>query len=243
MDKLPEKVILDLAVRFVLNLPEEDRDSWERILPHCQEAYYYYVDVLRPRSPELPEHVNFGQFTRQLLGMFTNATDSDISVGLDVFKSYYNNVQVCGVVMFDSTRKNVLLVCAREGSRWVFPKGKLGVNETAFDCAVREVWEEVGVDVTAYMQPEPLVQRPPLARDPPMCFFAALGPWDASSTQSFKPLCVGEIHDIRWVPLAEIQTEYQRTLRQQDPGLGFRDQSANALTWVSSFYPDFSRVK
>lgn len=47
----------------------------------------------------------------------------------------------------------VLAVQGWKGSRWTFPRGKLDEKETDHICAAREVYEEVGFDIS------PLIER------------------------------------------------------------------------------------
>ena len=44
LNEISNNILLSLLVRFVLNVPVEDRSSWPRLLYHVQEAYYYYCD-------------------------------------------------------------------------------------------------------------------------------------------------------------------------------------------------------
>lgn len=48
---------------------------------------------------------------------------------------------------FGTSRKYVLLLQAYNG-KWGPPKGRIEPNETSRDCAVREVYEETGIDVS-----------------------------------------------------------------------------------------------
>ncbi|KNH00552.1 mRNA-decapping enzyme subunit 2 [Perkinsela sp. CCAP 1560/4] len=55
---LPTEIIRDLAVRFILNLPHSDNDSWERVMSHVEEAYYFYCDQIVPVANEFAESEN-----------------------------------------------------------------------------------------------------------------------------------------------------------------------------------------
>lgn len=55
-----------------------------------------------------------------------------------------NEVSAGGVVI----RQGLVLVIQNRFGEWVFPKGHLEAGETAEEAALREVWEETGVDAT-----------------------------------------------------------------------------------------------
>jgi len=52
----------------------------------------------------------------------------------------------CGCIIFDEN-KNVLLIHQIAGDYWGFPKGHVEEGETELQTALREVKEEVGLDV------------------------------------------------------------------------------------------------
>ena len=52
----------------------------------------------------------------------------------------------CGCIIFNK-RGNVLLIHQKGGDFWGFPKGHVDEGETEFQTALREVKEEVGLDV------------------------------------------------------------------------------------------------
>jgi len=55
-----------------------------------------------------------------------------------------------GVFIYDPEKNSVLLVQSR-GQLWGMPKGTLEIdkNENSYECAVREVKEETGIDISA----------------------------------------------------------------------------------------------
>src|SRR5947207_976350 len=44
----------DLCVRFIINLPQEELESVERICFQVEEAQWFYEDFVRPLDPTLP---------------------------------------------------------------------------------------------------------------------------------------------------------------------------------------------
>ena len=68
---------------------------------------------------------------------------------LSKFKKWKRALPAYGVILMNPSLDKVLLVqefgCKR---RWGFPKGTLEAGESQEECAAREAFEEVGVDVT-----------------------------------------------------------------------------------------------
>lgn len=50
--------------------------------------------------------------------------------------------------MLNETLDSVLLVKNFSNTVYSFPKGKVNKNESGVECAIREVWEEVGYDIS-----------------------------------------------------------------------------------------------
>lgn len=53
----------------------------------------------------------------------------------------------CGAVIFDPTRKKVLLTRRSDNGRWCLPGGAIDPGESAAECCEREVLEETGLVV------------------------------------------------------------------------------------------------
>lgn len=65
------------------------------------------------------------------------------------FTAYKRTVPVCGAILLDPPMQKCLLVRGyQKGSGWGFPRGKMSHNETDEDCAIREVIEETGYDIS-----------------------------------------------------------------------------------------------
>ena len=47
----------------------------------------------------------------------------------------------------------------KSNSGWGFPKGKINQGEREYDCAVREVFEETGHNVAAYLRENEYIEK------------------------------------------------------------------------------------
>jgi len=146
-------VFHDLDSRFLVNLPDEELSSFERILFQLQQAHWYYLDFYSDRHPTLPA-LGFKRFCelyfkhiptfRKHLARFDQVYAS--------FNSYLNAVPVCGCILVAPDMQHVLMVQSWQGQSWGFPRGKLDQHEDEITCAIREVEEEVGFDARAWFK-------------------------------------------------------------------------------------------
>jgi len=59
-----EVVLDDLCSRFLINCPEEEYESLERICFQIEQAHWFYEDFYREKNPRLPS-LSLKEFTRQ----------------------------------------------------------------------------------------------------------------------------------------------------------------------------------
>lgn len=87
-------------------------------------------------------------------------TRKNVDTGSDSdFGPYQNNISRAGAFIYTDEEYNrsgsfihtveryVLLVQSYNG-KWGPPKGRVEPNESSFDCAVRETYEETGIDIS-----------------------------------------------------------------------------------------------
>ncbi len=72
-------------------------------------------------------------------------------------------IRAAGAVVFRRAEGGVQLLVLRAYSNWEFPKGRLEADETDFECAQREVWEETGLTDLAYPFDEAFQETLPYA--------------------------------------------------------------------------------
>ncbi len=151
-----DAAMFEIEARFLLNLPEEELASVERLFFQLEQAHWYYEDFLADRYPEALPHFPLEGFTQALFTrseclQHLQARHEDL---VKSFNSYKYAVPVYGCVLLNPRMDKVLLVCNWEGTAWSLPRGKVNEGETAADCAAREVLEETGYDVAGRLREE-----------------------------------------------------------------------------------------
>lgn len=148
--QLPSQELLDdLCSRFVLNVPEEELQAFERILFSVEQAHWFYEDNAMEQNMAL-KSLTLREFT-SLMFQSCAALRPYITQIDDIYKdftTYKTRVPVMGAIILDETLERCLLVKGwKAGASWSFPRGKKNKNEEDHLCAIREVIEETGYDV------------------------------------------------------------------------------------------------
>lgn len=151
--ELLAEVLDDLCMRFIVNLPSEEFESFARLFFAIEAAHWFYDDFYREKDSRLPrlalKPFAARLFERtQLLSGYRGELDRLVAQ----FQAYKQEVPTCGAALLNSTLDRVVLVRGwGRDARWGFPKGKLAKNETELQCAIREVEEEIGFDISPYV--------------------------------------------------------------------------------------------
>ncbi|CAN6304510.1 unnamed protein product [Urochloa humidicola] len=149
----PQELLDDLCSRFLLNVPKEELESFERILFLLEQAHWFYEDNSVEHNPNL-KSLSFKDFTSLMFKSCT-ALRPYITHLDDIYKDFNNykfRVPVSGAIILDDTYERCLLVKGwKAGASWSFPRGKRNKDEGDHTCAVREVLEETGCDVSSLL--------------------------------------------------------------------------------------------
>lgn len=217
-----------MCVRFIINLPQEELESVERICFQVEEAQWYYEDFVRPLDPDLPS-LNLRNFCLRIFQhcpLLSEFSPYHHSTAFEEFLAYKTRVPVRGAILLNEAMNEVVLVKGwKKGANWSFPRGKINKDESDLDCAIREVYEETGYDV----------QRAGLVGDPKdtKCIDVAIQhqhlrlyvvrgvPMDTY----FEARTRKEISKIEWWKLSDLPTLKKK--KQQQEGRG-EDLAINA---------------
>ena len=84
---------------------------------------------------------------------------SDVSAAINHFQSYKSVIPVRGAIILNKKMTKALMVKGwKSSATWGFPRGKINKNEPDDLCAVREVYEEIGFDISPYLVPEDYIE-------------------------------------------------------------------------------------
>ncbi|UKZ68989.1 uncharacterized protein TrAtP1_010009 [Trichoderma atroviride] len=205
----------DLCVRFIINLPQEDLSSVARLCFQVEEAQWFYEDFIRPLDPTLPSMTlrTFCLRIFQHCPLLASFSVENHTKAFEEFLQYKTRVPVRGAIMLNHDLDSVVLVKGwKKGASWSFPRGKINKDEDDLDCAVREVYEETGLDLReAGLVPnevKPIYIEIPMREQHLRLYVFRDVPMDTV----FQPRTRKEISKIEWYKLSDLPT-----LRKKGP--------------------------
>ncbi|KAL7917911.1 Dcp2, box A domain-containing protein [Trichoderma austrokoningii] len=210
-----EEGLDDLCVRFIINLPQEDLSSVARLCFQVEEAQWFYEDFIRPLDPTLPSMTlrTFCLRIFQHCPLLASFSVENHTKAFEEFLQYKTRVPVRGAIMLNHDLDSVVLVKGwKKGASWSFPRGKINKDEDDLDCAVREVYEETGLDLReAGLVPnevKPIYIEIPMREQHLRLYVFRDVPMDTA----FQPRTRKEISKIDWYKLSDLPT-----LRKKGP--------------------------
>lgn len=148
------------------------------------------------------------------------------------FLQYKTRVPVRGAIMLNQDLDSVVLVKGwKKGASWSFPRGKINKDEDDLDCAVREVYEETGLDLReAGLVPnegKPIYIEIPMREQHLRLYVFRDVPMDTV----FQPRTRKEISKIEWYKLSDLPT-----LKKKGPQNNNHQYDSSAGTNANKFY-------
>ncbi|KAG0708867.1 DCP2-domain-containing protein [Suillus ampliporus] len=198
-----EEVLEDLSSRFLLNLPEEEISSLERICFQVEQAHWFYEDFIREQNPKFPS-LPLKKFSAMLFQAcpLLHQWSHDHEQAFNTFMQYKTRVPVCGAIMLNATWEKCILVKGwKSSSGWGFPKGKINESEPTHECAIREVLEETGYNLANQLNPENVIEMS--IKEQLISLFVVPG---VPEDFPFKTRTRKEISRIEWFKLTDLPT-------------------------------------
>lgn len=151
-------ILDDLGSRFIINVPENERQNLIRVCFQIELAHWFYLDFYCVAQKQ---KCGIKQFAFQLFKHipFLQPHLNYVDTILEDWKQYKLSVPTYGAIMLSEDLKHVLLVQSFWAkSSWGFPKGKINENEEPVHCAIREVYEETGYDIKNLLVPTEFIE-------------------------------------------------------------------------------------
>ena len=227
----------DLCVRFIINLPQEELESVERICFQVEEAQWFYEDFIRPLDPDLPS-LNLRNFCLRIFQhcpLLSQFSSYHHSTAFSEFLAYKTRVPVRGAIMLNHDMDAVVLVKGwKKGANWSFPRGKINKDEPDLGCAIREVYEETGYDIHEaglVTNNEDVKFIEITMREQHMRLYVFR---DVPMESYFEPKTRKEISKVQWYKLSDLPTLKKGRNQQEGKGDDLAN-NANKFYMVAPF--------
>lgn len=210
-DSAVEAAFEQLSLRFFLNLPQDELNSFDRIFFQLSQAWWFYEDFLREENDKLPQ-LDLRLFCEQffhecdVLKPFLDNFESCFKE----FQKYVGRVPVYGCILLNPAMTKCLLVKGWSGRYWGFPKGKIDHSESEVDCAIREVREEIGYDVSAQLSPNDRLVTKVNGKE--VTLFVVTG---VNEDSKFATNTIKEISEIKWFSLKALSNKNSSKQRKK----------------------------
>ncbi|KAJ9061627.1 mRNA-decapping enzyme subunit 2 [Entomophthora muscae] len=227
------EVLDDLSCRFLINIPEEEGISAERIGFQIEEAHWFYEDFVREQNSSLPG-LTLKAFSNRMFQHcpLLHKWSHDHEKYYNDFLTYKLLVPVCGAIILNPTLDKCLFVRGYNSkASWGFPKGKVDLEEDDHFCAIREIKEEVGFDIEPYLVKKDCISQNLKGQRVRLYIVPCIPESVSFQTQTRK-----EIGRICWLPLS-IFPKYTAV----EPSSVTGDTKISKFYNVHQFIPDLNR--
>lgn len=223
---VPTDILDDLCCRFVINVPEEERKDLNRIFFQIENAHWFYIDFYSKNFPHRKPCM-LREFAHQVFRHipFLQPFSGNVDEIFEEWKEYKFCVPTFGAILLDEDLSNILLV-QNYRSSWGFPKGKVNKDEPPYQCAIREVYEETGFDITHLIDTNDYLECNVNKQIIRLYIIPGV-----KKNEKFAPKTRNEIKSVNWFPICDIPLNKKDALMKQ-----FKTGSgANTFYMVSPF--------
>ncbi|OAD60243.1 m7GpppN-mRNA hydrolase, partial [Eufriesea mexicana] len=213
---LPADILDDLSSRFIINVPEEERKDLIRICFQIELAHWFYLDFYcTVENPKL-KPCSMREFATQIFYHIPFLTPHVINIDhiLEQWRDYKQNVPTYGAIVLNEDLTKVLLVQSYCASSWSFPKGKVNKDENPVRCAVREVLEETGFDISNLIDENEYIES--VINEQLIRLYIICG---VQKDTKFQPRTRKEIKNVGWFSLANLPNNKKDMIKGKT-GLG-----------------------
>ncbi|XP_017793788.1 PREDICTED: m7GpppN-mRNA hydrolase [Habropoda laboriosa] len=215
---LPSDILDDLSSRFIINVPEEERKDLVRICFQIELAHWFYLDFYcTDENPKL-RRCGMKEFATHIFYHipFLKPHVANIDNILEQWREYKQNVPTFGAIVLNEDLTKVLLVQSYWAkSSWSFPKGKVNEDEDPSHCAVREVLEETGFDISNLIDENEYIES--VIHEQLVRLYIICG---VQKDTKFQPKTRKEIKNVEWFSLADLPNNKKDMTPKVKTGVG-----------------------
>lgn len=229
---IPLDILSDLLTRFLIYVPPESKQNLIRICFQIELAHWYYLDFYVANDSTL-KGCNITEFATHVFQHIPSLQPycDKLNEIMDEWRVYKQSVPTYGAILLSEDLSHVLLVQSYFAkSSWGFPKGKVNEEEDATHCAIREVFEETGFDITNYIDPNLFLES--IIHEQLVRLYVIMGiPMDTK----FQPKTRNEIKACEWFAIASLPNSKKDSTPKTKVGV---NRNAFFMVW-----PFIKRIK
>ncbi|KAK3909378.1 m7GpppN-mRNA hydrolase [Frankliniella fusca] len=214
-EKIPVDILYDLISRFIINIPEDERKNMVRICFQIEIAHWFYLDFYCTEENPHLKTCTMKEFTTLILKHIPDLRHhlKNVDSILTEWREYKRAVPTYGAIVLDEDLSHVLLVQSfMAKSSWGFPKGKVNEEEPPVRCAVREVFEETGFDISGLIDDKEFIE---ITWNEQVTRLYLIPGVDRATV--FRPRTRMEIKAVEWFPLADLPTDRKKNTKDATP--------------------------
>ncbi|XP_046442554.1 m7GpppN-mRNA hydrolase-like [Daphnia pulex] len=218
MYKIPPDILDDLCSRFIVNVPEEERKDLVRLFFQIELAHWFYIDFYCSEENSTRKQCNIKEFSANIFKhlSFLHKYIPNFERHLEQFREYKQAVPTFGAILLNEELTHVLLVQGFwSKSSWGFPKGKVNEGEDPARCAVREVLEETGFDISHLISVKEFLET--TVNDQLTRLYIIPG---VPHETKFIPRTRNEIRALQWFPIADLPNSKKDAMTKVRLGIG-----------------------
>ncbi|CAG9822568.1 unnamed protein product [Phaedon cochleariae] len=172
-----------------------------RICFQIELAHWFYLDFYVSNDSRL-KACSIYEFAAHVFQHipFLKSESHKLHEILEEWKEYKQSVPTYGAIILSENMSHVLLVQSYWAkSSWGFPKGKVNEEEDPAHCAIREVLEETGFDISGHIDPEDFLES--IINDQLVRLYIIK---NVPMTTKFSPKTRCEIKACSWFPISDL---------------------------------------
>ncbi|XP_014300908.1 m7GpppN-mRNA hydrolase [Microplitis demolitor] len=215
---IPLDILDDLSSRFIINVPEDERKDLVRICFQIELAHWFYLDFYCADEMSKLKSCNMKEFSMHIFRHipFLRSHLPHLDTILEQWREYKQSVPTFGAIVLNEDMSKVLLVQNYwSKNSWGFPKGKVNEDEDPSHCAVREVLEETGFDISGLIDKNDFIES--VINDRVVRLYMISG---VQKDTKFQPLTRKEIKNVEWFSLNDLPNNTKDMTPKVKMGVG-----------------------